>query len=59
MSEPYVGARVRWQSSFGTKFGEVIAVNAEAGTLVVQVEHSTFMRRLVTDEVALVSGGAK
>lgn len=53
--EPRIESRVRWTASAGTRFGEVMSVDKDARTLVVQIEGSTIVRTLRFDEVTVQS----
>lgn len=52
---PHVGARVRWHSHYGTNFGNVVSVDSEARTLVVQVEAGVRQDTLEIDAVTVLS----
>lgn len=52
---PHVGARVRWNSAFGTKFGQVMDVDDETSTLTVLIADSTIVRTVRIDEATLLS----
>lgn len=52
---PHVDARVRWNSAFGTKFGRVVSVDTDAGTLEVQIADSDVVCAVRIDEATLLS----